>query len=78
MRIVSGFAHYMIPGSLYGSSKSTTIDCTVQDFSATGDIVLLCGWVKDKKGKSREEVREIAKAKSLYEEFMSEYQGGNI
>jgi len=38
--------------------------------------VLLNGWVKDKRGKSREEAREIEKAKSLYEEFQREFPGG--
>jgi hypothetical protein len=38
--------------------------------------VLFSGWIKDKKGKGREEAREIEKAKSLYEEFQREYPRG--
>jgi len=42
------------------------------------DVVLLSGWIKDKKGKGKEETREIDKAKSLYNEFLAEYPGGDI
>lgn len=41
-------------------------------------IVLLSGWVKQQKGKTQEEQREVEKAKRLYEEFLGEYPGGNI
>jgi hypothetical protein len=41
-------------------------------------VVLLNGWVKEKKGKTEKEDREIAKAKSLCQEFLDEYPGGNI
>jgi hypothetical protein len=40
------------------------------------DLVLLNGWIKDKKGKTEKEDREIEKAKSLYAEFLKEYPGG--
>jgi hypothetical protein len=40
------------------------------------DVVLLNGWIKDKKGKTDKEDREIEKAKSLYGEFLKEYPGG--
>jgi hypothetical protein len=36
------------------------------------DIVLLCGWCKDKSGKSIEESVNIDKAKLLYEEYLEE------
>src|SRR5260370_26122513 len=42
------------------------------------DVVLLNGWVKDKKGRTEREDREIRKAKSLYEEFLDEYSGVKI
>lgn len=42
------------------------------------DIVLFNGWIKDKKGRSDREDREIEKAISLYNEFLGEYPGGNI
>lgn len=35
-------------------------------------IVLLSGWVKQKKGKTNKEQREIQKAMDLYNEFLSE------
>lgn len=41
-------------------------------------IVLLNGWVKQKKGKTNREDREIAKAKDLLEEFMAEFPGGKL
>ena len=41
-------------------------------------IVLLSGWVKDKKGKGKEEEREIKRAKDLEREFLAEYPGGRI
>jgi hypothetical protein len=41
-------------------------------------VVLLNGWIKEKKGKTEKEDREIAKAKSLCQEFLDEYPGGNI
>lgn len=42
------------------------------------EVVLFNGWVKDKAGKTDREDREIAKAQSLLEEFLSEFPGGNI
>lgn len=41
-------------------------------------VFLLCGWVKDKRGRTGKEDREIEKAKALYEEFLLEYPGGHI
>jgi hypothetical protein len=41
-------------------------------------VVLLSGWVKQKKGKTDIENREIARALSLYGEFLDEYRGGAI
>lgn len=39
-------------------------------------IVLLNGWVKDKEGRAAaQEAREIAKAKSLYEEYLKAVKG---
>lgn len=35
-------------------------------------VILLNGWVKDKEGKTREEAREIQRAKSLYDEYERE------
>ena len=42
------------------------------------EVVLLSGWVKEKKGRTEKEDREIAKAHSLYGEFVDEYPGGQI
>lgn len=42
------------------------------------EIVLLSGWVKEKRGRTEKEDREIDKAQSLYDEFLAEYPGGNI
>src|SRR5262249_8221290 len=39
-------------------------------------IVLLSGWIKDKSGRTDKENREIAKALSLYAEFLEERSGG--
>jgi len=36
------------------------------------EIVLLCGWSKDKEGKSKEEKHQVATAISLYEEHLAE------
>jgi hypothetical protein len=47
----------------------------VQDSVA---VVLLRGWVKDKRGKTIKENHEIEKALALYLEFLSEYPGGTI
>lgn len=33
------------------------------------EVVLLSGWIKDKKGKAREEARKIETAKSLHREY---------
>ena len=41
-------------------------------------IILFTGWVKEKRGRSEREDREIEQAKRLYEEFLAEYPGGNI
>jgi len=40
--------------------------------------VLFNGWVKDKKGKTREEDNRIATAQSLLREFLREFPGGMI
>jgi hypothetical protein len=42
------------------------------------EVILLGGWVKDKKGRTEKEDREIAKAQSLYSEFLDEYPGGKL
>lgn len=42
------------------------------------EVVLLSGWVKEKRGRTEKEDREIAKAHSLYGEFLDEYPGGRI
>lgn len=41
-------------------------------------LVLFSGWVKQKKGRTDVEDREIGKALLLLREFMSEYPGGEI
>jgi hypothetical protein len=41
-------------------------------------IVLFNGWVKEKRGRTEKENREIAKAISLYNEFLHEYPGGKV
>lgn len=41
-------------------------------------LVLFNGWVKDKKGKTEREEREIEKALELYRDFMSEFPGGQL
>ena len=46
--------------------------------ATTLEIVLFSGWVKQKSGKTGKEDRAIEHAKTVYEEFMKEYQGGNI
>jgi hypothetical protein len=38
------------------------------------ELVLLDGWVKDKKGKSKEEKREIQGAKALLSEYLAEQE----
>jgi hypothetical protein len=40
------------------------------------EVVLFNGWVKDKEGRSREEVEKVATAQSLLSEFLAEYPGG--
>ncbi len=40
-------------------------------------IFLFHGWVKEKRGRTEKEDREIEKAKTLYEEFLLEYPGGH-
>ena len=42
------------------------------------DVVLFNGWIKGKEGKTDREDREIEKAASLYNEFLADYQGGDI
>ena len=42
------------------------------------DVVLLNGWVKDKKGKSNEEIAKVATAQALLVEFRAEYPDGSI
>ena len=39
------------------------------------DVVLLCGWSKDKEGKSKEEPLHIEKALLLYQEYLDEMGG---
>jgi hypothetical protein len=41
-------------------------------------VILLSGWVKEKKGKTEKEDREITKAKNVCVEFFNEYPGGNL
>lgn len=41
-------------------------------------VVLLCGWVKQKRGKTDKEDREITRAQNLRVAFLSEYPGGSI
>ena len=41
-------------------------------------VVLFSGWVKQKAGRSGIEDREIEKAMSLYNEFLSEFPGGQL
>jgi hypothetical protein len=40
-------------------------------------VILLSGWVKDKRGKATEEVREIRRAKVLLAEMQQLQKGGN-
>lgn len=42
------------------------------------DVVLFNGWMKDKKGKSKEETHKIQTAQSLLQEFLNEYPKGAI
>lgn len=51
------------------------------DRRATGQfivVVLFNGWVKQKRGRTDVENREIERALGLYQEFLGEYPGGNI
>jgi hypothetical protein len=41
-------------------------------------IVLFNGWIKDKKGKTEKETREIEKAQTVYSEFLQEFPGGDL
>ena len=41
-------------------------------------VVLYNGWVKDKKGKTEKEKREIEKALTVHEEFLAEFKGGKV
>jgi hypothetical protein len=41
-------------------------------------LVLFNGWVKQKRGRTDVEDREIARGLDLLQEFMAEYPGGNI
>ena len=40
-------------------------------------IALFNGWIKDRRGRTEKEEREIEKAVGLYEEFKVEFQGGS-
>ncbi len=42
------------------------------------DVVLFNGWIKDKRGKTDKEAREIEKAIGLHSEFLAEYPGGEL
>lgn len=42
------------------------------------NVILFNGWIKEKRGRTEREKREIERAKSLYKEFLEEYDGGNI
>ena len=39
--------------------------------------VLFSGWIKDKKGKTEREKREVSRAITLYNEFVAEFKGGS-
>lgn len=52
--------------------------CARQAYSSYLVVVLFNGWIKDKKGKTDREVREIQRAIDLYGEFLAEFPGGNI
>lgn len=41
-------------------------------------IVLFSGWIKQKSGKTDREVREIEHALLIYQEFITEYEGGSV
>jgi len=41
-------------------------------------VILFNGWVKDKRGKTEEENREINRALGLCKEFLNEFPGGNV
>ncbi len=41
-------------------------------------VTLLDGWIKDKEGRNKEELRRIQAAKNLYAEFLSEYPSGSV
>jgi hypothetical protein len=41
-------------------------------------IVLFCGWIKQKAGKTDRENREIQHAQLIYSEFINEYEGGRV
>jgi hypothetical protein len=43
----------------------------------TIEIVLFSGWVKQKRGKTKKEDRQITRAVALYNEFVVENQGGS-
>jgi hypothetical protein len=46
--------------------------CVRTVIGASVEIVLLSGWVKDKEGKSKEELTQVKKALQLLEEYESE------
>ena len=50
----------------------------IQNLQGAVNLVLFNGWVKEKKGKTQKEEREIDKALSLYDEFLNEFPGGNL
>ncbi len=41
-------------------------------------VVLFNGWVKEKRGETIKESREVEKALALYGGFLAEYPGGNV
>jgi len=40
-------------------------------------VALFNGWIKDRRGRTEKEAREIDKAVGLYAEFTKEFQGGS-
>ena len=52
--------------------------CFRHAFEKSIHVVLFNGWIKEKRGKTEEENRQIVRAKDLYQEFMTEYPGGKI
>jgi hypothetical protein len=52
--------------------------CVRQVVGQSVTVILLNGWVKQKRGKTEQENREIEKALNLYGEFLKETGGGVI